>query len=353
MIFLGSIDLPYTCNYANRHGQMFWYYRRRGRKVRLPGDPGGVEWLKVYWRERAIDEARKPVKPEAPRTFKQLAIAYYASPAFRQLKSSTKKTYRCSIGQFIERFGTFHVSEFRFRHVNKIFGDMHDRPAAANKMLKRLRSMFSLAVQLEWIDRDPSLGIRFYKVGEIHTWTHEEIEQFLDRWPAGSVQRLAFLLQLYTGQRNGDVVNLQWPKDGLIYVTQEKTDVRLRIPVDPKLQDELRLHPRDHLIIISTSFGHARSVAGYGNWMRDAIRAAHLPERCSPHGLRKAAAKHLADAGCTTKQIQAITGHRTLGEIERYTREADQEKLAREAVAKRFENQNCPPESGNVSTQLR
>jgi len=42
----------------------------------------------------------------------------------------------------------------------------------------------------------------------------------------------------------------------------------------------------------------------------------------------------LADAGCTTKQIQAITGHATMREVERYTKAADQEKLAREALAR-------------------
>jgi integrase len=37
------------------------------------------------------------------------------------------------------------------------------------------------------------------------------------------------------------------------------------------------------------------------------------------HGLRKAAARPLAEAGCTTHEIAAITGHKTLSEVERYT----------------------------------
>ena len=51
-------------------------------------------------------------------------------------------------------------------------------------------------------------------------------------------------------------------------------------------------------------------------------------------GLRKAAARRLAEVGCTTKQVAAVTGHKSLNEIERYTRAADQERLAQEAVAK-------------------
>lgn len=49
---------------------------------------------------------------------------------------------------------------------------------------------------------------------------------------------------------------------------------------------------------------------------------------------RKAAARRLAEAGCTPLQIGAITGHKTLKEISRYTSAADQERMARDAVMK-------------------
>jgi integrase len=70
----------------------------------------------------------------------------------------------------------------------------------------------------------------------------------------------------------------------------------------------------------------------------NAIAAAGLPVRCKTHGLRKAAARRLAEAGCSSKQIAAITGHKSLAEIERYTRAADQERLAVEAVEKQVRN---------------
>jgi integrase len=37
----------------------------------------------------------------------------------------------------------------------------------------------------------------------------------------------------------------------------------------------------------------------------------------SPHGLRKAAAKRMAEGGCTAHQIAAVTGHKTLAEVQR------------------------------------
>ena len=72
----------------------------------------------------------------------------------------------------------------------------------------------------------------------------------------------------------------------------------------------------------------------------DAIRAAGLPPRCVPHGLRKAAARRLAEAGWSASEIMAITGHKTLAEVERYTRAAKQEQLARRAIKRQAENKS-------------
>jgi integrase len=53
-----------------------------------------------------------------------------------------------------------------------------------------------------------------------------------------------------------------------------------------------------------------------------------------PHGLRKAAAVRLAEAGATSQEIMAITGHTTLAEMEPYTRDAARKRLAERAMAR-------------------
>ena len=62
----------------------------------------------------------------------------------------------------------------------------------------------------------------------------------------------------------------------------------------------------------------------------DAVRQIH----CSAHGLRKAAARKMAEAGCTPHEIAAITGHASLREVQRYTAAYDQMKAADAAMAK-------------------
>jgi integrase len=49
--------------------------------------------------------------------------------------------------------------------------------------------------------------------------------------------------------------------------------------------------------------------------------------------------RRAANLIASAKQIQAITGHKSLEEVERYTWKADQMRLARQAVAKQ-ENHN-------------
>jgi DNA-binding beta-propeller fold protein YncE len=131
--------------------------------------------------------------------------------------------------------------------------------------------------------------------------------------------------------------------DGTIEVAQQKTDQedsdeKLVIPIHRNLQRELELAKRRHVVILATEWGKPFSVKGFGQFISAAIQAAGLPAKCKAHGLRKAAARRLAEAGCTAKQIQAITGHKSLEEVERYTRKADQKRLARQAMATQENN---------------
>jgi integrase len=72
---------------------------------------------------------------------------------------------------------------------------------------------------------------------------------------------------------------------------------------------------------------------------------------CSFHGLRKAACRRLAEAGCSASEIAAISGHATLHEVGRYTKAADQAKLAKAALG-RIANGRVKPEPDQVSNRL-
>ncbi|MGC2855144.1 tyrosine-type recombinase/integrase [Novispirillum sp. DQ9] len=111
----------------------------------------------------------------------------------------------------------------------------------------------------------------------------------------------------------------------------QETGAELWIPLHPELVAILAEAPADNMAFLMTAQGKPFSAAGFGTWFGAAARSAGL-QACSAHGLRKAAARRLAGAGCTHKQIATITGHKSLREIERYTVAADQKQLAAQAV---------------------
>ena len=67
----------------------------------------------------------------------------------------------------------------------------------------------------------------------------------------------------------------------------------------------------------------ADTAAGFGNWFRDRCNEAGL-RHCSFHGLRKAAATRLIDAGCGVVEVAAITGHASLKEQGQLRPQSDQ-----------------------------
>ena len=162
-------------------------------------------------------------------------------------------------------------------------------------------------------------------------------------------ERTAFARLLYTGQRLSDVVRMTWPDivDGRIKVVPQKTARssrrHLQITVHADLSTALAAWPRHNISILTTSINKPFSAAGFGNWMAERIAAAELPERCVTHGLRKAAARRLAEVGCTPHEIMAITGHASLAEAERYTREVDQIRLGDVAIGRLTVNRDSQP----------
>jgi len=141
---------------------------------------------------------------------------------------------------------------------------------------------------------------------------------------------------LQVGQSRCDVVRMgrQHVRRGTVSLRRQKTKVAFDVPVMPALREAIdAMPPGDHLTFLVTAHGKPFTAAGFGNWFRNQCRAAGLPH-CSAHGLRKAAARRLAEAGCTEHEIAAITGHASLKEVQRYTKSADQKRLAISAMAK-------------------
>jgi integrase len=112
------------------------------------------------------------------------------------------------------------------------------------------------------------------------------------------------------------------------------------IPIHPALARALKAGPVVGMQHIITDARGRPLRRGLTKLIKNAVQRAGLPSRCVAHGLRKAALRRLAEHGSTTKEIAAMSGHKSLSEIERYTARADQARLAQAAVAKLPDDEN-------------
>lgn len=336
---LAKIELPYVNAYKDRHGRQRHYFRRKGyRSLALVGEPGSVEFAQSY---EAAKDASKPsttLTKEGPRSIGALIDTYFLSLDFRNLSPVTQKGHRSVLKQFRKDHGHRDVKLTSAANLNAVYQSMAGTPAKASNLRKRLRAVFDLAEQLEWIAAGTNPAIRSrkakYKTKGFTPWTDEDIAAYEARWPSGTRERLALYLLLYTGQRRSDVVTMghQHIKDGRISVVQQKTDKRLKIKLHPKLKAEIDLAPRtDDLAILQTQWGEQFSAAGFTAWFVGRAKEAGL-EGKTPHGLRKAAGRRLAEVGCSARIIAAVLGHSSLAMVELYTRDADQVSLADDGI---------------------
>jgi integrase len=333
------LKLPrYVHGFLDRHGKPRFYYRRAGFETRrLRGLPFSPEFMADY--ESALADQPLPVGAgrARPGTMLALALSYFASPGFRTLRSSTQRAYRAIIDRICRDHGDKRAADLRREHVVKLMAVRSDQPGAANALRMALRVMMKHAVDIGLRADDPTREVKAIRIktGGHHSWTDSEIAQFERCHPVGSRARLALALLLYTGQRRGDVLRMgaQHIRGGALYVKQEKTGAELEIPVHPELVTVIASTPSSHLTFLTTRAGRPFEASSFSRWFRNECDRAGLPQ-CSAHGLRKAAARRLAEAGCTAHEIGAITGHASLTELVRYTRAADQRRLAEAAMAK-------------------
>lgn len=292
---------------------------------------------------RLIDATAIGASRTPPGSLSALIAAYYGSGQFQNLKDSTKRTYRASLEPLRKQYGQLSVRNIEKRHVQAIIDKMADRPTAANKLIKRLRTLFDLAIDMEWRDRNPAARVKYYKIKSdgYHLWTEAEIAAFKKAYPSGTRERLALELLLCTGQRRCDVVRMGpgligTQEDGTRYMRtyDSKNDQWLKLPILPELETELAKIQSSHMVFLTTEYGKAFSVAGFGNWFNERAKLGTGNQLCSAHGLRKACATRLAEHGATAHEIMAVTGHASLREVERYTKGAKQFPLAESAFAR-------------------
>lgn len=344
----------YTHCYKDRHGKVRWYYRRHGKQTPIRGEPGTAEFQSSYDAlncEPSVEHAaRSPIKSG---TFRWLCVEYFKSMDFSELDPQTQRVRRLILESTWQEpwqpgstrvFADAPLAAMTPHAISILRDRKKGFPEAQRGRLKAISRVFDWALRPEssvkGVTTNPVKVVQRPKQDAdagFHSWTPEEVAQFEQRHAIGTKARLALALFLFTGQRKSDVVlfGRQHVRDGVLTFTQRKNrhrhPVTLELPLLPVLQNIIDASPCGELTFLVTEFGKPFSANGFGNKMRQWCNEAGLPH-CTAHGLRKAGAVIAAENGATPHQLMAIFGWRTLKEAERYTKAAQQKKLAAVAM---------------------
>jgi integrase len=354
------IRLKYVHGFRDRHGKPRHYFRRGGfKRVALPGLPGSTEYMAAY--AEALANA-PPAEIGACRTIagtvNAVIVGYLASAAFGNLAPTSQQQYRRIFEGLRRDHGDRRIATLERRHVT--FMIEAKPPAAARDFLRCLRLLVQYAIKIGIRADDPTVGIRVAmpKTEGFRTWSEDDVAAFEAAYPIGTKPRLALVLLLNTALRCADVVRVGRGnvRGGTIHITQQKTGAALAIPVTTDLAEAINATaPSDHVVFLVSERGQAFTARAFSKWFVKQCRRAEL-KGLSAHGLRKAACRRLAEAGCSANEIGAISGHRSLNEVARYTRAADQARMARNAMARTEQHRglaNLAAESGKPAEKRR
>ncbi|MXU65926.1 tyrosine-type recombinase/integrase [Oceanomicrobium pacificus] len=331
--------LKYVWRMRDRHGKERVYLRYPRRPlIALPALPEtSLEFQEAY-RVAMLKAENGTMLPSRSKegTIGEILDLTMKSHHYRTgITDLYRKRLRGHFDAIRESVGHVPFDVVRVPHIRKNLSHLSDRPHEAEMRLKAWRFIFAEAVKASRADQNFASDVPWTTVKNkgFPSWSEEEISAYEDHWKVGTPQRTAFDLLLHTGQRRKDICEMEWSdiKDGWITIIQSKTKKQVDIPISHALQASLDVTPKIAATIITTKFGKPRSSNAFGEWFRSSVKEAGIKDR-SAHGLRKAAANRLAEAGCSVHEIASITGHTSLKEVERYTKSASQRRMAQKAM---------------------
>lgn len=331
---------PHLQRETTRHGAVVWHVRRgRGARTRIRAEYDSKEFWEQY--RAALEGAPRPAKAAKAHTLAWALDRYRNSSAWAGLSNATRRQRENIFRAVTKTAGGALLRDITSETILAGRERRAATPHAANNFLKAMRGFCGWAVETMLLPIDPTKGVKLL-AGEndedgFHTWTQEELDRFEARWPVGTRERLAFDLLLYTGLRRGDAVRvgLHNVRDGVITIRTEKhrkgkAGELVSIPILAPLAESIAATKTGDLIYLVTEAGQPWVKESFGNWFREACRAARCPG--SAHGLRKAGATRAAERGASERQLMAIFGWSTGKMAQHYTRSADRKRLAHDAA---------------------
>ncbi len=237
--------------------------------------PGTPHFIASY--NRAIADVSKT----SPDTLDTIITKFVASDAFLSLAPRTQSDYRKLLRSISNEFGTLPVSALPDKRARGTFMEWRDTLALhsrrqADYAWSVFARLLSWALDRRLVDANPcAKGGRLYNAARNdHVWSYEDEAAFKRVAPAPL--RLALMLALWTGQRQGDLLRLLWSAyDGeTIRLRQGKTGRKIVVPVGAPLKSMLDTTERHSPLILVNTRGVPWTPNGFRASWRKACAAA-------------------------------------------------------------------------------
>lgn len=320
------------------------YYYHRATGIRLSGEPGSPEFLASLAAASAQANARDKG------TLGGLIREFEETSKWRKLADSTKSEYRRIFLFWEQRYGTCPYVALEDKAFRRDVLKWHDK-FSEDKPREADNRVTVLARILSWAAKDGPLGTnvldsfeRAYQGDRSEKiWLPEHVDAF--NAVAGPEMRLALVLALHTGQRQGDLLRLAWSNyDGThISLRQgkakrgEREGRLIKIRCTKALKETLDGLEKRSTLILTTKTGKAFQKRYFAQLWEATCKDAGI-EGLHFHDIRGTTVTMLFQAGCGLGEIVSVTGHslrRAQDILDRYL--ARTSTMADNAIAK-FEN---------------
>lgn len=325
-------------------GQEVIYYYHRATGARLHGEPGSPEFL------ASIAAAEAKSRNRSQGTLSGVIREFEATAKWRKLADSTRTEYRRVMTFWEDLYGTCpHVAleDKAFRRDVLKWHDEYsaNHPREADNRVTILARILSWAAKDGPLDRNvlDSFDRAYQGDRSDKIWLPEHVDAFMA--VAEPEMKLALVLALHTGQRQGDILRLAWSNYNGTHLSLRQGKSRradkpgrlVTILCTKALKETLDGLEKRSTLILTTKTGRAFKKRYFADQWEKTCKAAGI-EDLHFHDIRGTTVTMLFQAGCNLGEIVSVTGHslrRAQEILDKYL--ARTSTMADNAIAK-FEN---------------
>jgi len=274
-------------------------------------------------------------EPARQGTFGWLVETYKGSPEFREKAPRTQNDYRKILDKLCEVWKDLQISQVTRPGVKKYRDTLAYSPKQANYAVAVIRLLYNFGMDHGLAKENPASKPKRLKEGlGYQVWPDEAVTKFREANADDEMMLIALDMGLYTGIRGGDLCRMTISdyQDGYIKVIQAKTGEPVWVHAHQVLRERLN-KIQGRLMLIATNTGCQFNEGHFRHLWHAAVLKAGL-DGLTFHGLRTTAGTHLAEAGCSDAEIQAVLGQRTQVMAAHYRRYANKKILSEAAIMK-------------------